>query len=56
MENLKVAFDILPEGARPPPVYKLASGHLVFDVRMTLEQKVRWVKDGHKTPEPEWST
>ena len=23
---------------------------------MTLERKARWVKDGHKTPEPEWST
>ena len=56
MENLKVAFDILPEGSKPPPGYKPSSGHLVFDVRMTLERKARWVKDGHKTPEPEWST
>ena len=56
MENLKVAFDILDEGSKPPPGYKAASGHLVFDVRMTLERKARWVKDGHKTPEPEWST
>ena len=23
---------------------------------MTLERKARWVKDGHKTPEPSWST
>ena len=23
---------------------------------MILERKDRWVKDGHKTPEPEWST
>ena len=37
MENLKVAFDILPRGQDPPPGYKKASGHLVFDVRMTLE-------------------
>ena len=56
MVNLKVAFDILPEGAKPPPGYKPTSGHLVFDVWMTLEWKARWVKDGHKTPEPEWST
>ena len=56
MENLKVAFDILPEGSKPPPGYKPASGYLVFDVRMTLERKARWVKDGHKTPEPEWLT
>ena len=23
---------------------------------MTLERKARWVKDGHKTPIPEWLT
>ena len=56
MENLKVAFDILPDGKEQPPGYTPASGHMVFDVRMTLERKARWVKDGHKTPEPSWST
>ena len=56
MENLKVAFDILPEGKDPPPTYRKASGHIVFDVRMTLERKARWVKDGHRTPEPDWCT
>ena len=56
MENLKVAFDILPEGQHPPPTYRKASGHIIFDVRMTLEQTARWVKDGHHTPEPEWCT
>ena len=29
---------------------------MIFDVRMTLERKARWVKDGHITPEPENST
>jgi hypothetical protein len=52
MENLKVAFDILEKGEAPPPGYKKASGHTIFDVRMTLERKARWVKDGHKTPQP----
>ena len=56
MENLKVAFDILHKGQTPPQGYTKASGHLVFDVRMTLERKARWVKDGHRTPEPETST
>ena len=32
MENLKVAFDILEDGANPPVGYNKASGHLVFDV------------------------
>jgi hypothetical protein len=56
MSNLKVAFDILEESASLPPGWTRASGHMVFDVRMTLERKARWVKDGHKTPEPENST
>ena len=53
MENLKIAFDILEDGAKVPVGYHKASGHLVFGVRMTLERKARWVKDDHKTPEPE---
>ena len=56
MENLKFVFDILEDGSKIPVGYNKASGHLVFDVRMTLERKARWVKDSHKTPEPEWST
>ena len=56
MENLKVAFDILEPNKPLPKGYTHASGHLVFDVRMTLERKARWVKDGHRTPEPSWST
>ena len=56
MDNLKVAFDILHDGREPPVQYKKASGHMVFDIRMTLERKARWVKDGHRTPEPDNST
>ena len=56
MKNLQVAFDILENNQDLPPGHTKASGHLVWDVRMTLERKVRWVKDGHKTPEPSWST
>ena len=56
MTNLGVAFDILDDSEHLPPGYTLASGHIIFDVRMTLERKARWVKDGHKTPEPENST
>ena len=48
MDNLKVAFEIKPEGSRPPVNYTLATGHLIFNVRMTLEQKAIQVKDGQK--------
>jgi hypothetical protein len=56
MENMKVAFDILPAGQRAPVGYTKSSGHIVFEVRMTLERKARWVKDGHRTKNPENST
>ena len=29
---------------------------MVFDVKMDFTRKARWVKDGHKTPDPEQST
>ena len=56
IENLKVAFDVLEDGAKIPVGHTKASGYLVFDVRMALERKARWVKDSHRTPETEWST
>ena len=56
MENLKVAFDIMEDGAKIPVVHNKTSGHLVLDVRMTIEQRYRWAKDGYRTPEPKWST
>ena len=56
MENLKVAFEILDADQKLLPGYKSASRHLVFNVQMTLERKARWVKDGHCTPKPNWST
>ena len=56
MSNLRVAFDILDDGVNPPPGWTKSSGHIIFDVRMTLERKARWVKDGHRTPEPDNST
>ena len=55
MQNLKVDFDVLPEGKSPPPGYFRSSGHIIFDVRMSLERKAIWLKDGHKKPEPSWS-
>lgn len=53
MENLSVVFEVLPEGSRPPPGYTKSSGHIIFDVRMTLERKTRWVKHGHKSKDPD---
>ena len=35
-ENLKVAFDIMPDGKSLPVHYTKASGNFIFDVRMML--------------------
>ena len=29
-----------------------SSGHWMFDVEMNFTRKSRWVKDGHRTPDP----
>ena len=56
MENLKVTFDVLDDGSKITVSHNKASGHLELDVRTKLERKTHWVKDSHKTPEPEQST
>ena len=56
METLKISFCVLYDGSKIPVSHNESSGHLVFDVRMTLERKSCWLKDVHKNPEPEWST
>ena len=57
MTNVGVAFEIRPHDKPVPPGWTKVTGHLVFDVRMTLERKVRWVLDGHRTPDiTEYST
>ena len=52
MTNVGIAFTILDDGIKPPPGWRKASGHLVFDVKMDFTRKARWVKDGHRTPDP----
>ena len=52
MTNVGIAFTILDNGINPPPGWRKASGHLVFDVKMEFTRKARWVKYGHLTPDP----
>ena len=51
MGNVGIAFEIQPQGARPPPGWTRASGHIIWDVKMDFTRKARWVKDGHRTPD-----
>ena len=52
MTNVSIAFDFLDHGVKPPPGYTKSSGHLIWDLKMDFTRKARWVKDGHRTPDP----
>ena len=52
MTNVGIDFTVLDNGINPPPGWRKASGHLVFDVDMDFTRKARCVKDGHRTPDP----
>ena len=56
MINVGVAFKILKDKEQLPVGYKKATGHLVYDVKMDFTRKARWVKDGHRTPDPDSSS
>ena len=56
MYNVGVAFEILAAGQRAPKGWRLATGHLIWDVKMDFTRKARWVLDGHKTSTPEGTT
>ena len=56
MYNVSVAFEILGDGEKAPPGWAKSSGHIIFDVKMDFTRKARWVKDGHLTQNPDWST
>ena len=54
--NILVAFKILVDNESSPPVCTKSSGHCIFDVKMYFTIKGRWVKDMHRTPDPETSS
>ena len=56
MANVSVAFKILEKDQPIPVGWSKSSGHMVFDVKMDFTRKARWVKDGHRTPEPDQAT
>ena len=56
MSNIGVAFKILDTGEKPLPGYRKSSEHMIYSVKMDFTIKVRWVKDGNRTPDPETSS
>ena len=52
MANSRIAFEVLEEGDRPPVGYTEITCHLIFDVKMDLTRKARYVAGGHLTDPP----
>ena len=53
MNEVRKAFDILPDGSTPPVGYQKIPCHMVFDVKMEdFRRKARLVAGGHMTEAP----
>ena len=52
MKNSKVAFKLLSRGENAPPGYNEILCHLVFDVKLDMTRKARYVAGGHLTDVP----
>jgi hypothetical protein len=57
MKNVKIAFDILPDGERVPNNYQRIRCHMIFDVKMEdFRRKARLVAGGQVTDVPKCMT
>ena len=56
MRNIGLGLEILENDAHLPVGFKLATGHLIWDIKIDMLRKARWVLDGHKNPDPLHST
>ena len=52
MKNVKIAFKFLNKGAPPPVGHTCIRCHIIFDVKMDLTRKARFVAGGHMTAPP----
>ena len=52
MKNSRVAFKLLGREDNPPVGFKEITCHLIFDVKMDLTRKARYVAGGHLTDPP----
>jgi hypothetical protein len=48
MKTIECAFQF-PEDSKPPPGHQRIDCHMVFDVKITLDRKARYVAGGHQT-------
>ena len=52
IQNIGVAFKVLPEGYIPSVGWPRVTRHLIWNVKMYFTHKARWVLDGQKNPTP----
>ena len=52
MTNVKIAFKFLDDGTPPPPGYKQIHCFIIFDVKINLSRKARFVAGCHLTNPP----
>lgn len=52
MKTVDDCFDYLPHGQQLPPGYTEIGCHIIFDVKMSLERKARFVANGNETDTP----
>jgi Reverse transcriptase (RNA-dependent DNA polymerase) len=52
MKNVRIAFEIVPTGEKPPPGYQFVGLMMVFDIKMDFTRKARLVARGDQTDTP----
>jgi hypothetical protein len=52
----KIAFEFLDDDAPVPIGYSKMRGHMIFDIKLCLTRKARWVADGSQSEMPREST
>jgi hypothetical protein len=52
MTNNKIAFEFLDDEAPMPIGYKQMRGHMIFDIKLCLTRKARWVAVGSQSEMP----
>ena len=56
MYNNSAAFEMMEVAIHAPPGWHKVTSYLVYDVKINVTCKARWVLDGHKAPDPVEST
>ena len=52
MSNVEIPFEVSKKGQHARPRWRKSSGHIISNVEIDFTWKARWVKDGHRTPNP----